>query len=189
MRLRLSSLYCPSRLASNRLKLACGGQIVGKGIGSDAFRKVMGAYPTGVTLVASVSEGKPVAMVIGSFVSVSLNPPLVGFLPGKSSNTWPLMEASGSFCVNVFSDQQEDLANSFYLKNSDPWSRIQYRSALSGSPILDGCLAYIDCEIAQIVDAGDHWFVLGEVKDADCENQGSPLIFLGGSYGRFEVMI
>ena len=161
---------------------------MGERIGSDAFRKVMGVYPTGVTLVASVSEGKPVAMVIGSLVSVSLSPQLVGFLPGKNSSTWPVMEASGSFCVNVFSDQQEDLANSFYLKNSDPWSQNQYRPALSGSPILEGCLAYIDCEIFQVVDAGDHWFVLGEVKDADCESQGSPLIFLGGSYGRFEAM-
>ena len=66
------------------------------GIDGDLYRKVLGRYPTGVTLVTGMDGDEPLAMVIGSFVSVSMEPPLVGVLPGRNSNTWPLPEGSGS---------------------------------------------------------------------------------------------
>ena len=68
---------------------------VESGIDGDLYRKVLGRYPTGVTLVTGMGDGEPLAMVIGSFVSVSMDPPLVGFLPGRDSHTWPLIQEIG----------------------------------------------------------------------------------------------
>ena len=67
------------------------------------FRTVLGHFPTGVTIVSGLDGDHPIGFTIGSFTSVSLDPPLVGFLPMKNSETWAAMEQSGSFCVNVLS--------------------------------------------------------------------------------------
>jgi len=156
-----------------------------QGIDGGLYRKVLGCYPTGVTLVTAVDDGEPVAMVIGSFVSVSMEPPLVGFLPGKTSLTWPRIEAGGSFCVNVLSDRQVELADAFFAGDGDPWGGTGWVPAASGSPVIPACLASIDCSIREVVDAGDHWFVVGEVTDLSHVDEGSPLVFLGGEYGSF----
>lgn len=154
-------------------------------IDGDAFRKVLGRHPTGVTLVTTYVDGIPLAMVIGSFVSVSIEPPLVAFLPGKDSKTWEQMAKSKRFCVNVLSDKQVNVANEFFSKKHDPWEVIPWSDSTAGLPSIDNCLVSIDCSITEIVEAGDHWFVIGEVIDADLSESGLPLLFLGGSYGQF----
>ena len=103
------------------------------GIDGDLYRKGMGRYPTGGTLVTGRDGDEPLAMVIGSFVSVSMEPPLVGFLPGRNSNTWPRIQASGSFCINVLSDAQEDLANAFFRRGRDPWDGTGWGPATTSS--------------------------------------------------------
>ena len=87
-------------------------------IDGDLYRKVLGRYPTGVTLVTAMDGEDPLAMVIGSFVSVSMDPPLVGFLPAKESYTWGRMSSSGGFCVNVLSDNQADYQTHFFAKTA-----------------------------------------------------------------------
>ena len=159
---------------------------MGEIIDGDLYRKVLGRYPTGVTIVTATGEEGPIGMVIGSFVSVSLEPPLVGFLPAKVSQTWPLIEATGMFCVNVLADDQQGLVDSFVRKDDDPWASVPFQLAASGSPIMEGAVAVIDCSIDRVVDAGDHWFVTGEVAGVEYSEEGSPLVFLGGAYGRFE---
>ena len=154
-------------------------------IDGNEYRKVLGRYPTGVTLVTSLTHEGPQAMVIGSFVSVSLEPPLVGFLPGKESNTWQKMKDENKFCVNVLSDEQEDVANEFFRKENDPWEVISWHMTNQGLPSIDGCLASIDCSVFDVVEAGDHWFVIGEVLGTEVLETGSPLLFLGGSYGKY----
>ena len=149
------------------------------------FRQVMGSYPTGVTVVTAMDGDDPVAMVIGSFVSVSLDPPLVGFLPGKTSRTWPQIEGSGAFCVNVMGDDQLDLCNSFFKKEVDPFTTCNWTTGETGSPVIEGALATIDCHIHEVVDAGDHVMVFGRVTDMDCADDGKPLVFFGGGYGTF----
>ncbi len=135
-------------------------------------------------MTSSSSEG-PQAMVIGSFVSVSMEPPLVGFLPGKDSNTWKKMENENKFCVNVLSDQQENVANAFFRKENDPWEVIPWYESAEGLPAIEGSLASIDCSLFSVVEAGDHWFVTGQVLGAKIMETGSPLLFLGGSYGQY----
>ncbi|MDE0749590.1 MAG: flavin reductase family protein [Acidimicrobiales bacterium] len=154
-------------------------------IDGDLYRKVLGRYPTGVTLVTGCPDGEPEAIIIGSFVSVSMDPPLVGFLVGEDSSTWPRIESTGSFCVNVLSDQQDGLSNAFFRRDGDPWEETGWEPAPSGSPLIPSCLASIDCSIHEVVDAGDHVFVMGRIEHLSHVDEGSPLVFLGGRYGSF----
>lgn len=145
------------------------------------FRRVLGRYPTGVTLVTADDDG-PVAMVIGSFGSVSLDPPLVQFMPAKTSSTWPRIERSGHYCVNVLGADHLDLCNSFFRKDGDPFEAISWHAGPSGSPVIENIHAWIDCRIRDVHDAGDHWIVVGEVMALDAGDDGSPLVFHQGGY-------
>jgi 3-hydroxy-9,10-secoandrosta-1,3,5(10)-triene-9,17-dione monooxygenase reductase component len=148
------------------------------------FRHVLGHYPTGVTVVtAKEPDGTPVGMVIGSFTSVSLDPPLVAFFPGCSSTTWRRIRATGAFCVNVLAASQEGLCRDVSGKAPDVFDRHPWRGAASASPVLAGVVAWIDCDIADVWTVGDHHFVLGRVRELGVEKTGAaPLVF---SQGRF----
>ncbi|HJM29323.1 MAG TPA: flavin reductase family protein, partial [Acidimicrobiales bacterium] len=138
------------------------------------------------TLVSAKDEKGPFAMVIGSFGSVSLDPALVQFMPAKGSKTWERIAATGNYCVNVLNEKQLPLSNSFFDKEKDPFNAIEWREGTTGSPIIKDCVAWVDCVIGDIHDAGDHYIVIGEVQEIGCENQtDGPLLFLGGSYGSF----
>ena len=151
------------------------------------FRRVLGQLPTGVTAVTATTEQGPAGMVVGSFTSVSLDPPLVAFLPGKESTTWPRIHEAGHFCVNVLSADQEDVCQSLMSKAADKFEALEWApSERTGSPALKEAVAWVDCRISDVVDAGDHWFVLGEVLDLDIGTPSTPLLFFRGGYGRFE---
>ena len=155
-------------------------------IESGDFRKVLGKYPTGVTLVSSKDDQGPFAMVIGSFGSVSLDPPLVQFMPAKESGTWLRIKKTGRYCVNVLGEHQLDLSNSFFNKDKDPFEAIHWSESTLGSPIIESCVAWIDCLIGDVHEAGDHYIVIGEVKAIGAlEKDEGPLLFLGGAYGSF----
>src|SRR5215203_5335158 len=119
---------------------------------SAAFRQVLGHFPTGVVVVTAHGSSGPVGLSIGSFTSVSLDPPLVGFLPGKASDSWPSIERSGSFCVNVLAEDQGELCWAFAKELDDKFAEVGWRPAPSGSPILDGVVAWLDCSIHDVVD-------------------------------------
>jgi flavin reductase (DIM6/NTAB) family NADH-FMN oxidoreductase RutF len=151
------------------------------------FRQVLGHFTTGVTVVTAAAADGPVGLAVGSFASVSLDPPLVGFFPDKSSSSWPKIEPTGHFCVNVLAEAQEDVCRRFAGKGDDKFRGLGWRPASSGAPVLDGILAWIDCDIAGVTDAGDHYFVLGRVRDLAVAHDGAPLLFFRGGYGRFAV--
>lgn len=159
---------------------------------ADHFRTVMGHFPTGVTVVSGMSGDQPVGFTIGSFTSVSLDPPLVGFLPMLDSYTWEAMASSGSFCVNVLSENQADLCWKFAKAGTDDtrFMGVDWRPAPSGSPIIERAVAWIDCAIEDVHTMGDHYFVLGRVKalDADADDDGlppQPMLFFRGAIGGF----
>ena len=159
---------------------------------SKEFRTVLGHFPTGVTIVSGVDGGTPVGFTIGSFTSVSLDPPLVGFLPMKESSTWAAIERSGSFCVNVLSRDQADLCWKFAKSDNeaDRYDGVRWHGAPTGSPIIDRAVAWIDCNIEHVYEMGDHLFVLGRVValEADANHDGHgpfPLLFFKGTLGGF----
>lgn len=152
-------------------------------IESAHFRTVLGHFPTGVTVVAGrTSDDQPVGLAIGSFFSVSLDPALVGFCVGKSSSSWPAMAEQGSFCVNVLGADQEDVCRVFASKDADKFASIGWSPTETGSPRIDGVLAWIDCDIDTVHDAGDHLIVVGAVRGLDVGVEGDPLLFFRGGY-------
>ncbi len=158
----------------------------GEGLDPRHFREVLGHFPTGVVVVTAIGPaGQPVGMAVGSFSSVSLDPPLVVFYPDRRSTTWPLVRGAGSFCVNVLAADQDAVCRAFATSGGDKFRGVPWRPAGSGAPLLDGVLAWIDCELEAIHDAGDHDLVLGRVRALGVENRVLPLLFFRGGYGRF----
>ncbi len=151
------------------------------------FRQVLGHFPTGVVVITAINEGAPVGLAIGSFASVSLDPPLVAFFPGKSSQSWPQIEGAGSFCVNILGEHQEDVCRIFASKGADKFATIGWKRGRTGAPILNDVVGWIECSIDRVDDVGDHYFVVGRVIDLEVEHEGGPLIFFRGGYGRYDV--
>lgn len=154
---------------------------------SAKFRQVLGHFPTGVTVITAAPEGVPVGMAVGSFASVSLEPPLVAFFAGHGSSSWPKIQAAGSFCVNILAEDQEGVCRRFASKDVDKFAGLGWKPAGSGSPLIEGVVAWIDCDIESVLDAGDHVCVMGRVRDLDVAHDGGPLLFFRGGYGRFAV--
>jgi 3-hydroxy-9,10-secoandrosta-1,3,5(10)-triene-9,17-dione monooxygenase reductase component len=150
------------------------------------FRSVLGHYPTGVCVITGHGpDGRAAGMVVGSFSSVSLDPPLVAFFPDRTSSSWPLLRAGGHFCVNVLGENQRDLCRRFAARGGDKFDGVSHRISEGGLPVLDGVVAHIECTIEQELDAGDHTIVLGRVRSLGVEHRGGPLLFVKGAYGRF----
>lgn len=154
---------------------------------SAKFRQVLGHFPTGVTVITAAPESGPVGLAVGSFASVSLDPPLVAFFPDKASSSWPKIEAAGAFCVNILAEDQEEVCRRFASKADDKFAGLGWKPAGSGAPLLDGVLAWIDCDIDSVVAAGDHFCVMGRVRELGVGHDGAPLLFFRGGYGRFAV--
>jgi flavin reductase (DIM6/NTAB) family NADH-FMN oxidoreductase RutF/DNA-binding IclR family transcriptional regulator len=150
------------------------------------FRHVLGRYPTGVSVVTSIDvDDSAVGLAVGTFTSVSLDPPLVGFLPGRASESWPKIQRAGRFCVNVLSERQEDVCRIFATKEPDKFRDLRWRGTGSGAPIIDGVVAWLDCELETVHEAGDHFIVIGRVLELDVESSDPPLLFFQGGYGSF----
>ncbi len=148
------------------------------------FRDVLGCYPTGVCVVTSAHEGGRHGMAIGSFTSISLNPPLVGFFPDKSSTSWPRIEKTGRFCVNVLAADHLEICQRFASKMADKFEGLSHAQSPAGLPIIEGAVAWIECKIATIHEIGDHLLVVGAVDALEKSEDGAPLLFFRGSYHR-----
>jgi flavin reductase (DIM6/NTAB) family NADH-FMN oxidoreductase RutF len=152
------------------------------------FRRVLGHYPTGVSIVTALDdEGAPLGMVVGSFTSVSMDPPLVAYFAMVTSRSYAQIRHSGRFCVNVLAADQEPLCRRFASRGVDKFAGVAWRPALTGSPILDDAVAWIDCETEIIHSAGDHDIVVGRVIDLDVAAPRPSLLFFQGGYGSFSA--
>ena len=157
-------------------------------IDPQVYRRTLGNYPTGVVIITGHDDEGPVGLAIGSFASVSLDPPLVGFLPDKGSSSWPRIERSGAFCVNVLAADQLEVCRAFASRGGDKYQAIDWKPGATGAPVIHGVVASIDCTVERVDEAGDHWFVLGRVVEMDIAREDiGPLLFLRGSYGAFEA--
>ena len=150
------------------------------------FRDTLGQFATGVVIATGCLDGTPAGFAAQSFASLSLDPPLVALCPSKTSVSWPQMRESGHFCINILSASQQDISDLFAQTGIDKFADLAWQPGQTGSPVLAGVLAYIDCELADELDAGDHTIAIGRVRDLGIlEEEGSPLLYWRGAYGTF----
>ena len=150
------------------------------------FRHVLGHYPTGVCVVTSIGADRvPHGMTVGSFTSASLDPPLIAFLPAKTSTTWPKIAATGRFCVNILADDQLDVCRAFTSREADRFAACTHDRSPMGMPRLAGTVAWIDCMLDAVHEAGDHWIVVGRVIALDVGRAAPPLLFCQRGFGTF----
>ncbi|HVM01111.1 MAG TPA: flavin reductase family protein [Acidimicrobiales bacterium] len=158
-----------------------------RGFDAARFRQVLGHFCTGVVVVTGLAEAEPIGFTVQSFTSVSLDPPLVTVCPARTSATWPRLRSAGGFCANVLASDQEALGRVFATAGGDRFRGVGWRpSPATGSPLLDGVLAWVDCRIEAEHDGGDHLIVVARVLDLGVGGTGRPLLFYRGGYGRFE---
>jgi flavin reductase len=150
------------------------------------FRAAVGGFATGVTVVTTAGEGHGYGMTANAFSSVSLDPPLVlvcVITPSEGSNH---ITRNQCFAVNVLSASQEPLSRYFASRDrprgQDAFRDVPHRTLVSGSPILDGAVAYMDCRLHASHEAGDHMIFIGEVVQLGLDPDGEPLLFHGGRY-------
>ncbi|RFA18827.1 flavin reductase family protein [Subtercola boreus] len=152
------------------------------------FRETLGNYPTGVAVVtATLAGGNPVGMVVGTFSSVSLDPPLIAFFPMNTSNSFAELRTADAFCVNVLASDQEPLCRQLATRKEGKFDGVFWRRAPLGSPILEEAVSWIECTFDDIREAGDHFIVLGRVEHFATARQALPLLYFQGGYGRFSL--
>jgi 3-hydroxy-9,10-secoandrosta-1,3,5(10)-triene-9,17-dione monooxygenase reductase component len=149
---------------------------------SGELRRVMSHVPTGVSVIAAMTVDGPAGLTVGSFVSASLDPPLVGFLVARTSTSWPRVAAADTLCVSVLGEEDHHVCRRLAVSGGDKFAGLELRQAPSGAPLVDGALAWFDCRLEARHEAGDHWFVLARVLDLGVRTDGRPLIFCHGTY-------
>ena len=147
-----------------------------------SLRQALGNFPTGVTVITTGEGLQRHGMTASSFNSVSLDPPLVLFSAGNESGTLAALQENGTFTINLLAADQTDLC--FRFSKGTPSERFQgldtRAAASTGSPVLPGTLGHFDCQVHQIVPAGDHCIVIGRVVGMEQSLGGQPLTFWGG---------
>jgi 3-hydroxy-9,10-secoandrosta-1,3,5(10)-triene-9,17-dione monooxygenase reductase component len=150
------------------------------------FRSVLGHFATGVTIVTAIDDGEPVGMAANSFTSLSLDPPLILFCVAHSSSTWPRIERAGTFAVNILGEDHAELSQLFAQRGADRFSTTPWRVGVSGAPVLEDAIAYLDCRFEAEYPGGDHKIIVGRVLDLDMREGARPLLFFRGGYERMQ---
>lgn len=148
------------------------------------YRRVIGRFPTGVTVVTTCDgAGEPFGLTASSLASVSLEPLYLLVCIGTGSRSHDVVAEGEHFAVNVLGADSADLSRRFALADpADRFDGIAWRREVTGSPVLDRAVAWLDCRVAQLHDAGDHTIVVGEVLGCDADDRAEPLVYHAGAY-------
>jgi 3-hydroxy-9,10-secoandrosta-1,3,5(10)-triene-9,17-dione monooxygenase reductase component len=170
-----------------RPELRCVGEDERAPVDQTEFRRVLGSFATGVTVItapAAADESGPAGFACQSFSSLSLDPPLVAFMVGRTSTTWPRIARAGVLRVNALAAGQGELCRAFARSGTDKFANVTYDPApASGSPRLAGAAAWIDCTIHAVHTGGDHLIVVGRVETlGTSEPDEAPLLFHKGRF-------
>lgn len=153
-------------------------------ITEDQFRKTLGLFPTGVTVItAPLEQGGDIGITISSFTSVSLNPPQILFCLAKRSKTSPAFKSSRYFAVNILKATQSSLSDDFAKHGSVEWEKKEsYRHLGTGCLLLSDALGHVICEKNGEYEGGDHEIILGKVIDLMINSHDFPLVRQRGQY-------
>lgn len=155
-------------------------------VDSRDFRKALGGFATGVTVVTTLVDGTLAGVTVSAFTSVSLEPPLVAFCLGRNSALLHAFETGDAFVVNVLAAGQEGISNHFSSRQyQTDWSEIAAIPLENGVSGVAGAVSHIQCARQSVVDGGDHVIVIGRVTGLSAHDDAQPLLYFRGRYGRF----
>ena len=153
----------------------------------DIFRKTCGRFATGIAVATvTAQDGTPFGLTVNSFTSVSAVPPLVLICIDYRSTVLTHFRSSAWYGVNVLADHQQDLSVRFSQRIPDRFEGLAWSQGASGVPVIEGCLASLECSVVQTVEAGDHAIFIAEVIRAQCR-EGKPLVYFGSEYRRLDI--
>ncbi len=155
-------------------------------IGPDDFRRLLGHFPSGVTIVTTNdADGRPAGLTVSAFASLSLEPPLVLVCVDHKAQSYPALKDNRGFAVNVLSTDHEAISRRFASTRLDKFDGVAYQMSALGLPLLGGALAHIECVTVNRHVEGDHTIFVGRVE-AGATADGEPLLYHRGKYKRFE---
>ena len=154
-------------------------------VSEEQFKAALGCLASGVTIVTTVDEGgNPVGLTVTAFTSVSLKPPLVLVCIDRGANTHAWFALQSRFVVNILGETQDRISSLFASKSvQNRFAEIAFKPNKHRIPVIDGCLATLECVVENLYDGGDHTIFVGAVLDATAK-EGKPLLYYGGRYGR-----
>lgn len=150
-----------------------------------AFRDTLGCFTTGVCVVTTrCSDQEIMGMTVNSFTSVSLEPPLILWCLGKSSQNGDRFLKADHYTVNILSSDQETLSNYYANRDRTTTAANELDSGNNGNTIIKGAMAFMDCALVDKIEAGDHWIMLGRVENFGQDTNKKPLLFAQGRYAQ-----
>ncbi len=151
------------------------------------FRSIIGHLATGVTVITTAAGEELQGMTANAVASLSLDPVMVLVCVDKGTHTHRILEAGGVFTVNILGEHQEDVSRIFAKRAEPEVGELRGQRFVvgeTGSPILEDCLAFLECRVAEVVEGGDHTIFLGEVVNEGVVKDVKPLLFFRGGYHR-----
>lgn len=155
-----------------------------KNISNDDFKAIMGKFAAGVTVVTTVDgDGKLWGLTATAFTALSMEPPLCLVCIDKNTASHGPLSASRKYAVNILSDKQEDVSNTFASRRDDKFEQVKHEAgSATGCPVFPEALGVMECEVTEILPGGDHDIFVGEIKSVQVSD-GNPLVYWGGAYG------
>jgi 3-hydroxy-9,10-secoandrosta-1,3,5(10)-triene-9,17-dione monooxygenase reductase component len=172
-------------LAPVSAKAMDGGRSAPSPYDAGTFRRTLGRFATGVTLVTAADASGPLGLILNAFTSVSLEPPLIAIYPSRQSFTWSRIRRCGRFGVNMLGAEHVDYVRRAADPEADRFAGVDYVLTDSGVPRILSAIAFLDCEPIAEQLAGDHWSVLAGVQDLLADHRREPLVFSDGTLGSF----
>ena len=151
---------------------------------SKAFRKALGQFATGVTVITANGSNGPIGMTANSFSSLSLDPALVLWSPAKQSSRYDAFIKARHFAIHVLAAEQKDICNAF-ARSKSAFEEFDHTFNIHNVPVLSNCLATFECQQAAVHDAGDHSIIVGQVELIH-QRDGNGLVFSQGEFGSIE---
>lgn len=148
------------------------------------LRQAFGAFPSGVVALCAVVDGAPQGMVASSFVTVSLEPPLVAFCVQWTSTTWPRLEPLARIGVSVLGEVHDAAARQLASRVDDRFANLPVETTAEGAVLLHGAGAWLECSVEQVFPAGDHGIVLMRLHALTLHEGVEPLVFAQSAFRR-----
>ncbi len=150
------------------------------------LREVLSRFATGVSIVTTLFQNRPYGLTVNAFTSVSLDPPLILICIWRNAKTHGRIRKTGFFAVNILSSTQRELSELFArkdVKNEDRFKSVTFAKDFTGAPVINHCIAYLDCKVVAQHHTGDHTIFVGEVKACRIrEEEAKPLLYYKSQY-------